>query len=583
MEEGDAHGCFARREALSSAPSDRDQLKIVTRSPDIAMLLERQSRDTSGNDRSVSLSSMVEPTPSYSRDLLEEDSDGKRRNSWSYMVDSFRHVFVSPFVGQAFVDKSVEQEDFDGNTDGGSNYEDSVDELLDLIDCEDTVEDDVPFFDTAAQEPSDENSLIEYQEQSKENEMVSAECVDFVLEKEKATADTEMMSDGDDESCFICLSPFTEDDDSKRIDLPCSAKCNNAPVHEKCIYEWKERRNTAKEHSGTCPLCRQPLSVIKFSPPDLLRINTFVMFAARKRFVQHPIPPSAGIVRCYLRVSPSSWLGSSTYQMYIQGPCALPYPLGVLPGPEGPQDGDQLLLTARKRFGFGLNMRTDMSLDRNGEDYSQRSPNYVGTVTSNFTGLEHTITSPYGDNSSGPVGTQELGCVVYAQNRFGLGVGPRKMRVALPQVTQVEGARSSGIQNMDDDLDIPTPTRVTTPYRPSVREETMAHVMQGPRQQIIDNENIKYGENREPSWLEAIQAYSLDFHGRVTLPSNKNFQLCLLDDPDEKDKTVFQFGKVVSHETHQTAVYTMDFQYPMSPVQCFAIAISACSQKLGCA
>ena len=41
----------------------------------------------------------------------------------------------------------------------------------------------------------------------------------------------------------------------------------------------------------------------------------------------------------------------------------------------------------------------------------------------------------------------------------------------------------------------------------------------------LPNERFIFAKNRKPYYLESIAAFSLDFFGRVTLPSNKN---CLL-------------------------------------------------------
>lgn len=372
----------------------------------------------------------------------------------------------------------------------------------------------------------------------------------------------------DEDCCFICMAPFSDDDESERIELPCVRGCNKTPVHAKCIFEWREHRNNSKEASGTCPLCRGPLGYIKYLPPDPLNRAGFVVFEARREFVLHPVPREHGTLRCFVRVTPSGWLGVNSYQMYIQAPCALPYPQGSLPLAEGPVQGDQLLMCAKKRNPFFGSPRVDITLDRNGKDYDTKGPNYIGHVNSNFIGLEHTVVQPYQMNDK-RTGYQELACVMYQQNRIGMGMGPRRMRVCIPVTEEHE--------NSDEPA-------TTAMYRPSRKKDSLASLLQSSTpDELISNQIVQYGENREPSWLEAIQAYSLDFYGRVTLPSNKNFQLCLHDDPEAADTCVLQFGKIVSHESNDVAVYTLDFQYPMSPLQAFGICISAADRKFMCA
>lgn len=48
-------------------------------------------------------------------------------------------------------------------------------------------------------------------------------------------------------------------------------------------------------------------------------------------------------------------------------------------------------------------------------------------------------------------------------------------------------------------------------------------------------------QNKAPRWNEALNAYCLNFKGRVTQASVKNFQLAAAADPDT---VLLQFGKV---------------------------------------
>ena len=50
--------------------------------------------------------------------------------------------------------------------------------------------------------------------------------------------------------------------------------------------------------------------------------------------------------------------------------------------------------------------------------------------------------------------------------------------------------------------------------------------------------------NKPPRWNEQLAAYCLNFHGRVTQPSVKNFQLA---SADSLDRVLLQFGKVREH------------------------------------
>lgn len=85
--------------------------------------------------------------------------------------------------------------------------------------------------------------------------------------------------------------------------------------------------------------------------------------------------------------------------------------------------------------------------------------------------------------------------------------------------------------------------------------------------------DLKYLINKPPRWNEQVGAYVLNFNGRVTMASVKNFQLV---DPEEQNVVVLQFGRVGKDE------FTMDVQYPMSPYQAFAITLSSFDSKIAC-
>ena len=78
--------------------------------------------------------------------------------------------------------------------------------------------------------------------------------------------------------------------------------------------------------------------------------------------------------------------------------------------------------------------------------------------------------------------------------------------------------------------------------------------------------------NRPPQWNPNLSAYCLNFNGRVTRPSVKNFQLASKEDPN---RIILQFGRVGSKE------FALDYAFPMGPLQAFATALSAIDRKLG--
>lgn len=86
-------------------------------------------------------------------------------------------------------------------------------------------------------------------------------------------------------------------------------------------------------------------------------------------------------------------------------------------------------------------------------------------------------------------------------------------------------------------------------------------------------DNVVELHNKTPIWNDETQSYVLNFHGRVTQASVKNFQLVHDSDPDY---IVMQFGRTSDD------IFTMDFRYPLCAFQAFAIALSSFDGKLAC-
>jgi hypothetical protein len=109
--------------------------------------------------------------------------------------------------------------------------------------------------------------------------------------------------------------------------------------------------------------------------------------------------------------------------------------------------------------------------------------------------------------------------------------------------------------------------------------------------------------NRAPRWCGALGAYTLHFNGRVTEASVKNFQLEAVGGPglwatkgaaaasgggggasakargggggsSSGNGVVLQFGRVSAD------AFTLDYAWPMTPVQAFAIALTSLDQKI---
>ena len=75
-----------------------------------------------------------------------------------------------------------------------------------------------------------------------------------------------------------------------------------------------------------------------------------------------------------------------------------------------------------------------------------------------------------------------------------------------------------------------------------------------------------------------VQCWCLNFRGRVTVASVKNFQLVEGGghNSDVDKPVLLQFGKIGKD------TFTMDYRYPLSAFQAFAICLSSFDTKVAC-
>ncbi|XP_049689080.1 tubby-related protein 1 isoform X2 [Accipiter gentilis] len=183
-------------------------------------------------------------------------------------------------------------------------------------------------------------------------------------------------------------------------------------------------------------------------------------------------------------------------------------------------------------------------------DLSRGGENFIGKLRSNLMGTKFTVfdngANPDRANADWSNVRQELSAVVYETNVLGF-KGPRKMTVIIPGM------------NADSER---------VPIRP--RNDNDGLLM---RWQNKNMDNVIELHNKAPVWNDETQSYVLNFHGRVTHASVKNFQIVHGSDPDY---IVMQFGRVADD------AFTMDYNYPLCAVQAFAIALSSFDGKLAC-
>ncbi|XP_058055068.1 protein king tubby [Anopheles bellator] len=178
-------------------------------------------------------------------------------------------------------------------------------------------------------------------------------------------------------------------------------------------------------------------------------------------------------------------------------------------------------------------------------DLSRQADGFVGKLRSNVFGTTFFVYDS-GTKNDNATPRLDLAVVIYDTNILGF-KGPRNMTVLLPGMTEDDQrVQISSVDGQQGLLDC-------------WKSKNM--------------DNVVELHNKTPIWNDETQSYVLNFHGRVTQASVKNFQLVHDSDPDY---IVMQFGRTADD------IFTMDFRYPLCAFQAFAIALSSFDGKLAC-
>ncbi|KAG4962364.1 hypothetical protein JHK82_039052 [Glycine max] len=297
--------------------------------------------------------------------------------------------------------------------------------------------------------------------------------------------------------------------------------------------------------------------------------------------------PRDSPIQCFIRRERMT----STYCLY----------LGLSPALSG--DMSKLLLAAKK---IRRATCTEFIISLVADDFSRACDTYVGKLRSNFLGTKFTILDgepPH--DSSLPLNCklqqrvhlkQVLPNKVSAANykvatvSYELNVlrtrGPRRMRCMMHLIP---------ISAIQEGGNAPTPLKFTN-YLNDYASTTIPDT-KGKKPEVVefdstgtDNtpESIQRAreplilKNKAPRWHEQLQCWCLNFKGRVTVASVKNFQLVAAAEPcqnvsaAEQEKVILQFGKIGKD------IFTMDYRYPLSAFQAFAICLSSFDTKPAC-
>lgn len=281
-------------------------------------------------------------------------------------------------------------------------------------------------------------------------------------------------------------------------------------------------------------------------------------------------------IQCFIRRDRAT----HTYMLY----------LGL--SPALPEENDKLLLAARK---IRRATSTEFVVSLSSDDFSRANSTYIGKLRSNFLGTKFTVydSQPPCDTTASscsnrrfhskqvsprvPAGNYNVATIAYELNVLRTR-GPRRMQCTMHSVP-VSSIKEGGTA--------PTPTTLVH----SLDEQVSSPAVGKHKYPLIDSGSTNLTEalgeplilkNKAPRWHEQLQCWCLNFRGRVTVASVKNFQLVAAADSlhqvpaAELDKVILQFGKIGKD------IFTMDYRYPLSAFQSFAICLSSFDTKPAC-
>jgi tubby and related proteins len=235
-------------------------------------------------------------------------------------------------------------------------------------------------------------------------------------------------------------------------------------------------------------------------------------------------------------------------------------------------DSNKFLLAGKKKSGSATSKYV---ISSNQNQMEKNSGGYLGKVRSNFLGTEFTIF----DNGKGPKKAEQQknnlrtqqGVVQYETNVLG-SKGPRRMKVLLPNV-DLQGQQHSW-RPLDVSSRLANWCRTSTRSRSSSRSTTR-------RTSCSSSTSRPSGTSVSASVTNfcvcvtraEVQAFVLNFNGRVDKASVKNFQL--IDEYDD-NHIYMQFGRVGKDS------FNMDVAFPCSLFQAFAIGLTSFDFKFAC-
>ncbi|CAH8259571.1 unnamed protein product [Arabidopsis lyrata] len=327
--------------------------------------------------------------------------------------------------------------------------------------------------------------------------------------------------------------------------------------------DWPSRRNVV----ACAGVCRSWRILTK----EIVAVPQFSSKLTFPSSLKQPGPRDS-LVQCFIKRNRNT----QSYHLYLGLTTSL-------------TDNGKFLLAASKlkRTTF-----TDYIISLRSDDISKRNNAYLGRMRSNFLGTKFTVfdgnlmpqtgaAKMQKSRSSNfikvsprvPQGSYPIAHISYELNVLG-SRGPRRMHCTMDtipmSVVEYQGVASTSIRSF------------STQSSPFFRSHSKP-VRSNSASCSDSGNNLRDPplvlSNKTPRWHEQLRCWCLNFHGRVTVASVKNFQLVAVSDCETgqpSERIILQFGKVGKD------MFTMDYGYPISAFQAFAICLSSFETRIAC-
>ncbi|KAK7380488.1 hypothetical protein VNO78_32999 [Psophocarpus tetragonolobus] len=374
---------------------------------------------------------------------------------------------------------------------------------------------------------------------------------------------------------------------SRWASLPPELLCDVIKRLEESESTWPARKHVVA-CAAVCKSWREMCKEIVTSPE----------FCGKITFPVSLKQPGArdGTIQCFIKRDKSNL----TYHLFL---CLSPALLV--------ENGKFLLSAKRTR----RTTCTEYIISMDADNISRSSSTYIGKLRSNFLGTKFIIydTQPPYNNSQQsppgrsrrfyskkvspkvPSGSYNIAQITYELNVLGTR-GPRRMNCTMYSIPTSALEPGSTVPGQ--------PELLPRSLEDSFRSISFARSIDSTEFSssrfsdiLVAGNEDEQGKcrplvlkNKSPRWHEQLQCWCLNFRGRVTVASVKNFQLIAATQPpaagaptpsaqpaqSDHDKIILQFGKVGKD------IFTMDYRYPLSAFQAFAICLTSFDTKLAC-